>query len=73
MPIESLQIFSKRILTYGKGRLKCMSLEGEVLVNQYNIECGVGFNNNIIYCEKKSATIYNLTRNKKTGSVPLSH
>jgi hypothetical protein len=73
MPIESLQIFSKRLLVCGKGRMKCLTLEGETVLNQYNVECGVGSGNNIIYCEKRSAVIYNLTRSRKSGSVSLAH
>jgi hypothetical protein len=73
MPIESLQIFGKRVLASGKGRVKCLSLEGETLLNQYNAECGVGFGNSVVYCEKGSAVVYNLTRNRKSGSVSLTH
>lgn len=37
MPVEWIQIFSKRLLVSGKGRLKCLSLEGETQLNQYNV------------------------------------
>jgi hypothetical protein len=73
MPVEGLQVFSKRVLACGKGRLKCLSLEGETLLNQYNVECAVGFGNSVVYCEKGQAVVYNLTRGRKTGSVSLAH
>lgn len=50
MPIDGLQVFSKRMLVYGKGRMKCLTLEGETLLNQYNVDCAVGFGNSVIYC-----------------------
>lgn len=37
MPIEGLQVFAGRILAWGKGRMKCMSIEGDVLLNAYNV------------------------------------
>lgn len=73
MPVETLTVWGKRLLAYGKGRMKCMSLDGETLLNQYNIDCCAATHNYLIIGEKTSVSLFSLARQKKTASLPLSH
>ena len=73
MPVESLQLAGSKVLAWGKGVLRVLSGEGNTLSSHYNVECATASGNYLVICEKKTVTMMNMLKNRKTASMTLTH